>query len=219
MVKTGNEYQHTDYMSSRGKNCKGSLLRGSVVPAKFLLVLLNTLLVEDETSNALVVEWVGNGSTLRITGCYTAQTERILMRLVDTSSLDSPSASFREEWQSNWGQCTLSGRRNAAFTESEPCAEHGNNHSIATDGASVFPVSRRQPDISTDGDMDSYRPRRLSWLQEYALLDSGSGLTSCPINYANDIPMSPRLANLSILSNATGGSVEGIGLRQVRVSP
>ena len=62
MVKTGNECQHTDYMSSRGKNCYGSLLRESLVPAKFLLVLLNTLLVEDETSNALVVVWVGNGA-------------------------------------------------------------------------------------------------------------------------------------------------------------
>ena len=56
MVKTRN------YMSSRGKNCYGSLLRGSVVPTKFLLVLLDTLLVEDETSNALVVVWVGNGA-------------------------------------------------------------------------------------------------------------------------------------------------------------
>ena len=62
MVKTGNECQLTDYMSSRGKNCYGSLLRGSVVPTKFLLVLLDTLLVEDETSNALVVVWVGNGA-------------------------------------------------------------------------------------------------------------------------------------------------------------
>ena len=48
-------------MSSRGKNCHGSL-RGSVVPTKFLLVLLNTLLVEDETSKAFVVVWVGNGA-------------------------------------------------------------------------------------------------------------------------------------------------------------
>ena len=39
----------------RGKNCYGSLLRGSVVPTKFLLVLLDKLPVEDETSNALVV--------------------------------------------------------------------------------------------------------------------------------------------------------------------
>ena len=62
MVKTGNECQPTDYMSSRGKNCHGSLLRESVVPPKFLLVLLNTLLVGDETSTALVVVWVGNGA-------------------------------------------------------------------------------------------------------------------------------------------------------------
>ena len=50
---------------------------------------------------------------------------------------------------------------------------------------------------------------------EHALLDSGSGLTSCPNNYANDIPLLPRPANLPILSNATGGSVECIGQRQV----
>ena len=62
MVMTGNECQHTDYMSSRCKNCYGSLLRESVVPNNFLLVLLNTLLVEDETYNALVVVWVGNGA-------------------------------------------------------------------------------------------------------------------------------------------------------------
>ena len=49
-------------MSSRGKNFYGSLLRGSVVTSKFLLVLLDTLLVEDETSNALVVVRVGNGA-------------------------------------------------------------------------------------------------------------------------------------------------------------
>ena len=43
---------------------------------------------------------------------------------------------------------------------------------------------------------------------EYALLDSGSGLTSCPVNYADDIPLLPRPAMLPILSNATGGSVD-----------
>ena len=58
MVKTGNECLLGNYMSSHGKNCYGGLLRGSVVPAK----LLNTLPVEDETSNALVVVWVGNGA-------------------------------------------------------------------------------------------------------------------------------------------------------------
>ena len=62
MVKTRNECLLGNYMSSRGKNCCGSLLRGSVVPAEFLLVLLNTLLVEDETSNALIVVRVGNGA-------------------------------------------------------------------------------------------------------------------------------------------------------------
>ena len=62
MVKTGNECQLTDYMSSRGENSCGSLLRGSVVPTKFLLVLLNKLPMEDETSNALVVVWLGNGA-------------------------------------------------------------------------------------------------------------------------------------------------------------
>ena len=34
MVATGNECQHTHYMSSRGKNCYDTLLRGSVVPTK-----------------------------------------------------------------------------------------------------------------------------------------------------------------------------------------
>ena len=86
-LEAGNECLLGNNMSSRGKNCYGSLLRGSVVPTKFLLVLLNTLFVEDETSNALVVAW--ERSTLRIAGRDTAQTERILMRLVDTSSLDS----------------------------------------------------------------------------------------------------------------------------------
>ena len=37
MVKTGNECLLGNYMLSRGKNCYGSLLRGSVVPTKFLL--------------------------------------------------------------------------------------------------------------------------------------------------------------------------------------
>ena len=50
---------------------------------------------------------------------------------------------------------------------------------------------------------------------EYALLDSGSGLTSCPVNDADDLPLLPRPANLPILSNATGGSVECVGQREV----
>ena len=71
-----------------GRTCL-ILLRGSVVPAKFLLVSLNTLPAEHETSNALVVVWSGQRSTLRITERDTAQIERILMRHIDTSSLDS----------------------------------------------------------------------------------------------------------------------------------
>ena len=47
------------------------------------------------------------------------------------------------------------------------------------------------------------------------LLDSGSGSTSCPINFADDLPLLPRLANLLTLSDATGGGVECIGQRQV----
>ena len=89
MVKTGNECLLGNYMSSRGKTCHGSLLRGSVVPTKFLLVLLNTLLVAGRD-----IQRVGCGigwerSTLRITGRDTAQIERMLMRLGYTTSLDS----------------------------------------------------------------------------------------------------------------------------------
>ena len=58
-----------------------------------------------------------------------------------------------KEWKANWGQCTLRGRRNAAFTSSELCAEHGKHHPVAIDGASVLPVSRRKSDVSTDGDL------------------------------------------------------------------
>ena len=62
MVKTGNECLLGNYIPSRGKNCYGSLLHGSVVPTKFLLVLLDALLVGDQTSNALFVVWVGTGA-------------------------------------------------------------------------------------------------------------------------------------------------------------
>ena len=52
-----------------------------------------------------------------------------------------------------YSQCTLSGRRNAAFPASELCTEHGKHHPAAIDGAIVLPVSRRQSDVSTDGDV------------------------------------------------------------------
>ena len=79
-------HSHT---SLHGNFCYGGLLRGSVFPAKFLFVSLNTLPAEHETSDALVVVWSGERSTLRITERDSVQTERIFMRLVDTSSLDS----------------------------------------------------------------------------------------------------------------------------------
>ena len=59
MVKTRNECQLTDYMSSRGKTCYGGLLRESIVPVKFLPVLLITLLVQDETPTRWL--WYGLG--------------------------------------------------------------------------------------------------------------------------------------------------------------
>ena len=43
--------------------------------------------------------------------------------------------------------------------------------------------------------------------EEYALLDSGSGLTSFPNNHADDFPQLPPLANQPILSNSADGSV------------
>ena len=67
MVKAGNECQLTVYMSLHGNICYGGLLRGSVVPARFLHVSLNTLRAEHETSNALVVVWSGERSTPSIT--------------------------------------------------------------------------------------------------------------------------------------------------------
>ena len=56
MAKAGNECQPTVYMSLHGNIAIG-LLRGSVVPDKFLLMLLNTLLAEPEPSHALLVVW------------------------------------------------------------------------------------------------------------------------------------------------------------------
>ena len=50
---------------------------------------------------------------------------------------------------------------------------------------------------------------------EYALPDFGFGLASFPINFADDPPLMPRHDNIQTLSNATGGSVECIGQRQV----
>ena len=78
VIKTGNECQLQGYMLLPSELCYGGLLDESVVPAKCLLVSLNTLPEEHETPNALVVVWSLELSTLRITERDTAQTERIL---------------------------------------------------------------------------------------------------------------------------------------------
>ena len=57
MAKAGNECQPTVYMSLHGNIAIVVCLRGSVVPDKFLLMLLNTLLTEPEPSHALLVVW------------------------------------------------------------------------------------------------------------------------------------------------------------------
>ena len=76
MVRARNECQPTTYMSSHNTFCFSSLLRESVVQAKFLLVpLLNTLLAEPESHNALVVIWSGERRTPRITRRDSAQAE------------------------------------------------------------------------------------------------------------------------------------------------
>ena len=89
MVKTSNECQHVDCMSVHGKK---SFARKCCSKPSFSLLLLNTLLAEPQF-NALVVVWSGERSTrgtTRITGCDTAQTERILDKTCDRStSLDS----------------------------------------------------------------------------------------------------------------------------------
>ena len=76
----------TVYVSSHGNLCYDSRLHGSVVPVKFLLVSVNTLLAGHETSNALVRML----SEERTTPCSverdSAHTERVLTRLV----VDSP---------------------------------------------------------------------------------------------------------------------------------
>ena len=70
------------YMSSHGNICYDGLLRGSVIPVKFFLVSVNTLPAEHETSNALVGIWSEERSTPSITERDSAQTERVLTRLV-----------------------------------------------------------------------------------------------------------------------------------------
>ena len=89
MVKTRNECQFKDYMSSRGENCFDSLLCGKCCSNQ-----VSSGVADHVACGRRDIQCVGCGvgwerSTLRIMGRDTAQTQRILMRLVDTSSLDS----------------------------------------------------------------------------------------------------------------------------------
>ena len=70
------------YMSSHGNLCYDGHLHGSVVQVKFLLVSVNTLPAEHETSNALVGGWSEERATPSSTTRDSAQTERVLTRLV-----------------------------------------------------------------------------------------------------------------------------------------
>ena len=127
---------------------------------------------------------------------------------------------MRQEWQAIRRQLTHCDRRDAAFFASELCIKSGEHHPDAADGPCVLPESRWQSGVSADRNLvhqhDRIGPEKLMVASldgaEYVLLDSGSGLTSCPINYADDLPLLPRPVNLN-LSDATGGSVECIGQR------
>ena len=93
-------------------------------------------------------------------------------------------------------QIRISGRRNAAFTASELCTEHG-----TIPLQQMVPVYFPCPDGSqTSQPTETWYINMIVPAQktlmvasldgaEYALLDSGSGLTSCPTNCANDIPL------------------------------
>ena len=103
---------------------------------------------------------------------------------------------------------------------------HGEYHPDAADGPCVLPESRGQPGVSADrnlvhqhdrtGPADSHgrNPGRLRirFVGFWIWLDILS-------NQLDDVPLLPRPDNLPTLGNATGGSVECIGLRHVVVSP
>eukprot|EP00971_Amphidinium_carterae_P267301 5302282-Amphidinium_carterae.1 len=50
--------------------------------------------------------------------------------------------------------------------------------------------------------------------QEMALVDSGSGLVACPLDYCADVPLQPPLA-LPPMSSASGSPIENHGRRTV----
>ena len=109
--------------------------------------------------------------------------------------------------------------RHAVSSASELCAEHGKHHLTAADGPSALPESYWHSTETWFINMiiPAQKTPMVASLDgaEYAFLDSGSGLTSCPMGYADDLALRPRPSNLLILSIATGGSVECIGRRQV----
>ena len=75
---------------------------------------------------------------------------------------------------------------------------------------SLCTESRWQSGVSADRNLVHDRTGT-----ERSLLQVWTGLASCPINYADDLPLLPQPVNLPILSDAAGGCVECIGLRQV----
>ena len=90
MIETGNECQLSSLLVVAQSRCYCGRLHGSVVPAKFLLESLNNVTCENMR---LTTRWLwyglGEQSTLRIREPDTARTKRALLRLTDTSSLDS----------------------------------------------------------------------------------------------------------------------------------
>ena len=126
----------------------------------------------------------------------------------------------RQAWHANWCPLAHSDRRDAAFTASELCTEYGKYHPLQQMVPAHFPNpigSQHSETWFINMIVPAQKILMVASLDgaAYALLDSGSGLTSCPISYADDLPLLPRLSNLPILSNATGGSVECTGQRQV----
>ena len=101
---------------------------------------------------------------------------------------------IRQERQANWRQLAHGDRCNAAFFASELCTEcgwfHGEYHPDAADPFCVLPESRGHQALQQTETwfINMIGPAQRSLVvasldgAEYALLDSGSGLTSCAIN-------------------------------------
>ena len=87
MVKTGDECQLTAYMSLHGNICCDGQSYGRVVPTSFSLCRSTCLTSMRHTTRWL---WYGLGDEARCvprsTTPDTAQSERVLVKLIDTSS-------------------------------------------------------------------------------------------------------------------------------------